>query len=567
MTGIFIAVLNMSITAACAAIIVMLARLLMKKAPKIFSYVLWSLVLFRLVCPFSFESAVSLLPISKTTLPQEITSRQTSVISSGFSIADKAVNQSAAPMAPLNNGSGADLMYVVMSLLADLWVIGMIVMLCYGFHTYFKLKIRLNEATLVRDNIYETDRIHSPFVLGFVNPKIYIPLGITGDELEYVLQHEQIHIKRRDYIIKPVSFLALTVHWFNPVIWLSFFLMNRDIELSCDESVMKKSENDIRAGYSHSLLSFSEKQSGLLSSLAFGESNVNVRIKNILSYRKPNRKTIIAAVALVAVISACCSTDPVSASKQSSAEAEETMSAHQVEYEAKIGTPEHEERISAIIASVDKQIAEGKVSSQLIRVENADGNESKSYDPFSYDIEAEVLGGEVAPHVLFNGEIGIYNESYDNPWYLQKGGNITMHVYSDKVRYSSRGNMESGYVKDGKVTSIERFALAGKDQITIPIPEDGVYQFYVANLSSDPILMEGILIEYEYPRNKNGQTYGPQPYSYEYLQPDLVLAVGIDGTVGYALAEELHGEMPSTTEEALRLQKLNKDEPKYPFMM
>jgi beta-lactamase regulating signal transducer with metallopeptidase domain len=156
-----------------------------------------------------------------------------------------------------------------------IWITGILLILSYGVISYFRLKHRLSAATIVKENIFETDRIQTPFVLGLVKPRIYIPIGLSDSELEYIIKHEQIHIRRCDYIIKPTAFLALTLHWFNPLIWISYFLMVKDMEMSCDESVMKESGYDIRTRYSNSLLNLSVKQSRLLSPLAFGESNKN----------------------------------------------------------------------------------------------------------------------------------------------------------------------------------------------------------------------------------------------------------------------------------------------------
>lgn len=313
MTEVFIKVLNMSITASYVALAVMLVRLLFKKAPKIFSYILWSVVLFRLICPFSFESVYSLIPDNTNIVQQNIVDVQNPSINSGVGTIDNAVNstiQNSLP--PVERGASYNPMDLVIWAASNLWILGVILLLSYGIFTYLRLKKRLLTATLVQDNIYETDCIKTPFVLGFVHPKIYIPVGIEKEELDYILKHEKTHIKRRDHLIKPFAFIALAIHWFNPIIWVSFVLMVKDMEMSCDESVIRQSKEDIRGSYSESLLSMSIKQSGLISPLAFGENNTMGRIKNILKYKRPAFWVVFIAVVAVFCVGVSLMTNPKS---------------------------------------------------------------------------------------------------------------------------------------------------------------------------------------------------------------------------------------------------------------
>lgn len=303
MSGLFISVLNMSLTASYAALAVIIARQMLKKAPKIYSYILWGVVFFRLICPVSFESALSLIPGQTNPIPPDIIYRQNPVFTTGIRNVDIAANQfMQSSLLPVDPTDSVNPIGIVLEGGAYLWLIGIAVLLCWGVVSYFRLQLRVSNATLMRDNIYESDVIHTPFVLGFIRPRIYLPAGITLQETEYILQHEQTHLKRLDHLIKPLALLAVVVHWFNPLMWLSYVLMSRDMEMSCDESVMKNSELDIRTNYASSLLSLSMKQGGLLSPLAFGESNVKTRIKNILNYRRPGFwLTIIAAAAVLTV--------------------------------------------------------------------------------------------------------------------------------------------------------------------------------------------------------------------------------------------------------------------------
>lgn len=304
MSSYFIVILNMSLTASYVALGVIIARMLLKKAPKIFSYALWAIVLFRLVSPFSFESSFSLIPGKTEAISQDIIYSQNPAITTGIGMVDNVANQSIQfSLPPVKPWNSVNPMGIVMEIAAFIWMLGIALLLSYGMISYLRLKHRLSTATLVYENVYETDRIKTPFVLGFIKPKIYIPTELSESELNYILKHEKTHIRRLDYIIKPVAFLALILHWFNPLIWLSYFLMVKDMEMSCDESVMKQSSSDIRANYANSLLSLSAKQSGLLSPLAFGESSLKSRIKNVLNYKKPAFWVTIVAIAVVLVVS------------------------------------------------------------------------------------------------------------------------------------------------------------------------------------------------------------------------------------------------------------------------
>ncbi|MDD4568933.1 MAG: M56 family metallopeptidase [Tepidanaerobacteraceae bacterium] len=311
MSRLFITVLNMSLTASYVALVVIIIRMLFGKSPKIFSYILWAIVWFRLVCPVSFESPLSLVPI-KSPIPYDITTSTNPMVRFGLRSVDNILNQSIKSSVPnVNPAASVNSMGIVMEIAAVIWLLGIAVILCYSIVSYFRLKIRLSTATLFKDNIFETDRIKTPFVLGFIRPKIFIPTELAQKELDYILKHEQVHIKRKDYIIKPMAFLAVVLHWFNPLVWLCYFLMSKDMEMSCDESVIKQSREDIRASYSHSLLSLSAKQSGFLIPLAFGESNIKSRIKNVLNYKKPVFWIVFIAVVLVIVVSIALMANPL----------------------------------------------------------------------------------------------------------------------------------------------------------------------------------------------------------------------------------------------------------------
>ncbi len=307
----FITVVNMSITASYVAIGVILVRLLLKKAPKIFSYVLWAPVLFRLVCPFSFNSEFSFFNLINLNLkqgsgayefvPQNIGMIQTPAVWSGVGSIDSAVNASLPAAVPAASVNPIQIWIDVFSLI---WIFGVIALLIYSIVSYVKIKGKLQTATRVDGNVFETDAIGTAFVCGFIRPKIYVPANVGDASLSYILEHERTHIRRKDYLIKPLAFLALILHWLNPLMWLCFALMSRDMEMSCDESVMHRLGVSAKGGYSGSLLELSVKRKGLLAAnpLAFGESHVKTRIKNILNFKKPAFWVIM--IAVVAVCSA-----------------------------------------------------------------------------------------------------------------------------------------------------------------------------------------------------------------------------------------------------------------------
>lgn len=318
MNGLFIGILNMSLGAGCAALIVMPIRLALRKAPKIYSYALWAVVLFRLVCPLTIPTPVSAVPVRPQTIPQDIVTAGTPAVQSGVAAADRAVNEamesSLRPARPENSVNPAQ---IALEIGKCLWLAGALALLLHGFVSYLRLKKRVATATRVKDNIYETDLIKTPFVLGFVRARIYVPTGLGEKEAEYVLEHERAHIRRLDHLVRPFAFLVACTHWFNPIVWVSYALMARDMEMAADESVMKRSDADIRSGYSVSILALSARKSGLLSPLAFGETGVKQRVKNVLRYKKPALWASAAAALAVAAVSLslACSAQPEPASK------------------------------------------------------------------------------------------------------------------------------------------------------------------------------------------------------------------------------------------------------------
>lgn len=307
MQALFLTILNMSITATYVMVPVLVLRLVLKRAPKWISYSLWSLVLFRLVFPISLSSALSIFgrlgKISTSDsriehIPADIGLTSANTINNAFPAATPAV--------------GENPVQILIFIGACLWLTGVTVILIYSFVSYLRLKLYMREATLFSGNVLESDKITSPFVCGILKPKIYLPVGLSEDERNYVMRHERTHIARRDHLIKPLAFLVLSVHWFNPFMWLAFLLMSRDLEMSCDEKVVSGLDPDARAGYSTTLLHLAMKRPILAGSpLAFGESGTKGRVKNVLNYRKPAFWVLIIAVAVVSLAAVCLLTNPI----------------------------------------------------------------------------------------------------------------------------------------------------------------------------------------------------------------------------------------------------------------
>lgn len=320
----FLSVLNLSITASYVILFVVVARFLLKRTPKIFSYTLWAIVLFRLVSPFTFSSAFSFLKAVTPSsgkmeyIPSDVGMMGQPQIDIGISGVNSIVNHSlpaATPYASVNP------MQITIFILSVIWILGVLTVMIYSVASYLLLKQKVRTAVLLQGNIFECENISTPFVLGIINPKIYLPIGLSETEQSYIVKHEQIHIRRFDYIIKPIAFLVLCVHWFNPLVWLSFVLMSRDMEMSCDEQVIKELGTDIKKNYSTSLLSLAVNRKMISGSpLAFGETGAKGRIKNVLSYQRPAFWVMVMAVIAVVVIGIGLLANPKAASTYYDAE-------------------------------------------------------------------------------------------------------------------------------------------------------------------------------------------------------------------------------------------------------
>ena len=314
MTEFFLEVVNMSISASWIILAVLLFRFLLKKAPKWINVLLWGVVAVRLICPFSFESVLSLIPSPQTINPE--IALNSPVIDSGVTIIDNVINPiiSEATIS-IQPEKDINFFQFIMPYLAGVWLVGIAALLIYTLVSFLRLKRKIGTAVLLRDNIYQSESVVSPFVLGIIKPKIYLPFNMNEQDMEHVIAHEQAHIRRKDYLWKPLGFLILSLHWFNPLVWVGYILLCRDIELACDEKVVKELDNIQRADYSEALLTCSVNRKMIAACpLAFGEVGVKNRVKSVLNYKKPAFWIIIVAVIVSITVAVCFLTNPLNSS-------------------------------------------------------------------------------------------------------------------------------------------------------------------------------------------------------------------------------------------------------------
>ena len=311
MAAVFLKLLNLSISASWLVLAVLVLRLVSKRSPKWMNVLLWGMVALRLMLPFSIESALSLIPSAETLSPEVVRFDPAPTITSGVEFIDNAVNPSlsesfaAAPLASVNP------LYVWTYLAGWVWLIGLGAMLLYALVSYLRLRRRVSVSLCVRENIYLCDAISSPFILGVVKPRIYLPSGLDEVQRQNVLSHERAHLARRDHWWKPLGFALLAVYWFNPVLWLAYALLCRDIELACDERVIRTMDESAVKTYSTVLLACSMPRKAVITCpLAFGEVGVKERVRNALRYKKPAFWVVAASVAVCVVVAVCFLTNP-----------------------------------------------------------------------------------------------------------------------------------------------------------------------------------------------------------------------------------------------------------------
>lgn len=311
MESVFIKILNMSLTAGYLVLALIILRFLLKKAPRWITCVLWAFVAVRLVCPFSFESAVSHLP-STEVIPEGILLAAKPEINSGISSVNQSLNPIISDIFAPSPSASANPLQILAFFAAVVWLVGIAVMLIYAAVSYMRLHFKVREGVCLRDNIFMCDHVPTPFILGVFRPRIYLPSSLSEEDMEYVIAHENAHLRRRDHIWKPLGYLLLSVHWFNPLLWIAYIMLCRDIEFACDEKVIREMGTQIKQSYSSALINCSVRRRTIsVCPLAFGEVGVKGRVKKVLNYKKPAFWIIIVAVVLTVVFGVCYLTDPL----------------------------------------------------------------------------------------------------------------------------------------------------------------------------------------------------------------------------------------------------------------
>ena len=331
MNELFLKIINMSISASWLVMAVLILRLVLKKAPKWINVLLWGIVAVRLICPFSFESALSLIP-SAETFPEKAISGPSFDVQTGITPVDNRINDYLGDRyfegvtVPANNGNH------MMNILSIVWTIGILLLIAYTVISYWRLHREIDTAVRYKDNLFQSENVSSPFVLGLIKPRIYLPFSINGQDLEHVVAHEQAHIRRKDHWWKPLGFLLLTIHWFNPFMWLSYVLLCRDIELACDEKVIRELGNEQRADYTQALVACSINRRTIAACpLAFGEVGVKERVKSVMNYQKPAFGIVILAVIACVGVAVCFLTNPITVDDHFGAEIYEPTPIEQID--------------------------------------------------------------------------------------------------------------------------------------------------------------------------------------------------------------------------------------------
>ena len=316
MAAIFSQILNMSMTGSIVILLVMLARVFLKRSPKIFSYTLWSVVLFRLLCPVAFTAPVSVLNALEPEV--QVASESTSVV---YFLPAEVSQDSDFSFVPAENQSGTDSVQAgesehthldLVMVASYVWIVGSGIMILYSVIQYIRLRGKLVGAMLYRGNVYRADYIDTPFVMGIFSPKIYLPSDVPMNERKYIIAHERHHIRRCDHIIKLLAYFALCIHWYNPLVWAAFILAGKDMEMSCDEAVIRKMGSQIRADYSASLLRLATHKKIIAGMpLAFGEGDTKGRVMNMAKWKKPKLWVSVICLVLCAAVLVACAVNPV----------------------------------------------------------------------------------------------------------------------------------------------------------------------------------------------------------------------------------------------------------------
>lgn len=447
MKELFTGILNISISAGILIIVCTLVRLIFRRMPKFVRCLMWLLVAIRLAVPFAIESPLSLLPakeyvtVSSNDNVNIITDTEYSVeqINSLDETSTTEINNSVATenTAETNN---IDVMYV----LSIVWLVGVVAMLIYALISYIRLRRLVDDAVLLRDNIYQSERAGTAFILGVIRPRIYVPYGLSLNELYMSISHEKAHISRRDHLVKPLGFIIAAVYWFNPLVWLAYILLCRDIELACDEKVIKKIGYDKKKDYSQALLNLSIPKKYISACpVAFGEVGINERIKNVLTMKKGKKIIIAVAVAICAVLAICFLTYP-KRTKNNSGDVAEVQASEETAEEIEEATTEEtttETNSSENVVECFPVIGSGTITRQF------------SEDHQSVDIAAEEGTAIVS---VYDGTVEEVGSNEEEGYYIiiknEKGCTVKYSHLKDEPNVS-KGDKVNTNEEVGKVGS------------------------------------------------------------------------------------------------------------------
>ena len=439
MADLFLHLLNMSITAGWLVLAVVVLRLLLKKAPKAISCLLWAFVAIRLLLPFSIESVLSLIP-STETVPPDIIYAQQPTIHTGIPSFNAAINPIITDtFAPEGMGS-INPIQVALFIAAWIWVLGAAGMLVYAGVSYLRIRKKVSAAVRQGSCVYLCDYVDSPFILGFIRPRIYLPSTLSEAAMTHVLAHEEAHLARKDHWWKPLGYLLLAIYWFNPLMWLAYILLCRDIELACDEKVIKTMSGAEKQAYSTALLGCSIRRTAIAACpLAFGEVGVKTRIKSVLSYKKPAFWIILVAVIASIAVAVCFLTDP----KDSSGTQEDSYSFRAtiegVEGNVLLVQPKDETLPTYVHVVVDKDTASQFQPGDYVLI-TYDGTLAETYPPqilkpYSVRAYAEVSGPPAANShgVYLVGDLLAQSSVLS---YAPRGGNARILLTSGHLQYN-----------------------------------------------------------------------------------------------------------------------------------
>ena len=468
MSELFIELLNLSIMAGWLILAVMLVRILLKKAPKYIRCILWGLVGLRLICPVSIESVFSLLPSGKVIEP-EIVYDRTPAIHSGITMIDHTTNTIMAESFTPNMSDSVNPLQVVTYIASNFWVIGLVVMLIYCVVSYALIKRRVFDAVKTEDNIYESDRIVTPFVVGILRPRIYIPYNMEEEAKTHVIAHERAHIKRGDHIAKLIGFLILSVYWFNPLIWCAYILLCRDIELACDEKVLKNIGVEEKKQYSKVLLQYSVSPKMIAACpLAFGEVAVKNRIKNVLNYKKPAFWLVAVSAIICVVVAVCFMTSPKEDIEGGEPDTEIVANEADGEATDYATNKESDKGNTSVVPPKTGECLYLMVDDKLYYCTGRENTDTKKCGVMDGIIETSVEKGEVPTE---NNQ-----SNFGSGYGWQRSGDYEIEVH---MPYNSLANKWMCFVENGKSPGETAF-----DETTVLVDVDSIFSITMVNGST-----------------------------------------------------------------------------------